>query len=289
MRAFARRMMNRSPRAGSFREISVAEHRNGGFTLLEVMVAIAILGLSLTVILSSQAGLFSSAARAGNLTMAIPLARCRMEATELALQKFGLPLIDQNDSGPCCGDEDAPGFNCEWKIETIELPEANMADLDLGMDEPGSIGADIGAGDSKSNNPLSALSKLQSEPDSFGTTEGLGELAGMFGGGDGGAGLTGMILGMVYPDLKPMLEASIRKVTVTVKWREGKNDRDLEIAQYVTNPLQGGFDPNAAEGMEEADPFGAQETGSTPTGSSKSSQGEGRTPSTASNRSGKGT
>ena len=44
-----------------------------------------------------------------------------------------------------------------------------------------------------------------------------------------------------------MLEASIRKVTVTVSWKEGKQDRQLEVVQYVTNPTQGQMDEEAAD------------------------------------------
>jgi hypothetical protein len=64
--------------------------------------------------------------------------------------------------------------------------------------------------------------------------------------------MASMVLGLVYPDLKPMLEASIRKITVTVHWKEGFNDRDLAVTQYVTSPQQGGFDPLADEGLDEA-------------------------------------
>ena len=44
-----------------------------------------------------------------------------------------------------------------------------------------------------------------------------------------------LVMSFVYPQLKPMLEASIRKVTVTVNWKEGLRDRDLAIVQYVTS------------------------------------------------------
>jgi len=48
-------------------------------------------------------------------------------------------------------------------------------------------------------------------------------------------------MGMVYPSLKPLMEASIRRVTVTVKWHEGPNARELSLVQYLTNPQRGGF------------------------------------------------
>ncbi len=38
--------------------------------------------------------------------------------------------------------------------------------------------------------------------------------------------------------MKPMLEASIRKLTVTVNWHEGTQNRDLTIVQYLTRPMR---------------------------------------------------
>ena len=56
---------------------------SAAFTLLEVMVAVAILGLGLTVILTAQTGLFSSTKRAGQLSQAVGLARhCLAQATQ---------------------------------------------------------------------------------------------------------------------------------------------------------------------------------------------------------------
>jgi general secretion pathway protein I len=50
-----------------------------------------------------------------------------------------------------------------------------------------------------------------------------------------------MVMGIVYPTLKPMMEASIRRVTVTVRWKEGPNKREFPLVQYITNPQRGGF------------------------------------------------
>ena len=44
---------------------------SSGFTLLEVMIAVAILGLGLTVILTAQTGLFSSSKRAATMSQAV--------------------------------------------------------------------------------------------------------------------------------------------------------------------------------------------------------------------------
>lgn len=67
----------------------------------------------------------------------------------------------------------------------------------------------------------------------------MGQLGGVSGGSM--AGIASMAMSMVYPALKPMMEASIRRLTVTVKWKEGRSARDLELVQYVTNPQQGGM------------------------------------------------
>lgn len=46
-------------------------------------------------------------------------------------------------------------------------------------------------------------------------------------------------MGLVYPSLKPMLEASIRRVTVKVTWKEGERERELEVTQFLTRPQEG--------------------------------------------------
>jgi general secretion pathway protein I len=240
-----------------------------GFTLLEVLVAVAILGLGLTVILSSQVGLFSSSQRARSLTVAVNLARCRMNETELVLLRDGFQLTDQNDSGACCEDEDEAGFRCSWKVERIELPQAtDLASLDGGVSEPaGGLG------------PLGALAALQG-----GGATGQGQsptdlksMAQQLTSESGGAtSMVPLVMSMVYPDLKPMLEASIRRVTVTVTWTEGRNERDLSVTQFVANPMQGGLDPNAAKGLEALDPLNTAmpgATGTTPAAPTAPAQG----------------
>ena len=58
----------------------------------------------------------------------------------------------------------------------------------------------------------------------------------------GGAnGLLSMVMGIVYPSIKPMFETCIRRLTVTVKWKEGPNEHEFSLVQYVTNPQRSGF------------------------------------------------
>src|SRR5258706_1465726 len=57
----------------------------------------------------------------------------------------------------------------------------------------------------------------------------------------GNQGLLQTVMGFLYPTLKVMMEASIRRLTVTVKWKEGPAVQKFELVQYVTNPQRGGF------------------------------------------------
>jgi hypothetical protein len=63
----------------------------------------------------------------------------------------------------------------------------------------------------------------------------------MGGAGVGTQGLLSMVMGFVYPFLKPMMEASIRKLTVVVRWKEGSIVKEFQLVQYVTNPANGGL------------------------------------------------
>jgi general secretion pathway protein I len=214
------------------------------FTLLEVMVAVAILGLGLTVILTAQTGLFSSAKRAAQLSQAVGLARCKMSEIEVQLLKEGYQITAENEEGQCCEDENSKDLRCKWTISPVMLPE-------LAMGGGADAGAGEGAGESASQED--SMGKLSETIDQTKNAANSGDTAAAFGalgslGSASGAGpsmgagaLAPMAMSMVYPQLKGMLEASIRKVTVVVYWKDGATDRDLTVTQYLTNPQAGGL------------------------------------------------
>ncbi|MBL8609570.1 MAG: type II secretion system protein [Myxococcales bacterium] len=209
-----------------------------GFSLLEVMVAVGILGLALTIILSAQGGLSASNRATANLGNATTLARCKMTETEEKLLKNGYPEVDQNDTEvSCCEDADRDGFKCDLKVEKVELPNPPSSSL-------GDGGALLGA-PADSTSPLGQLASGGGAGLNLdGGVSGLGGVASQIGqqfGGAGAAGLLSMVMGIVYPSIKPFYEMSIRKVTVTVRWKEGPNKKDLALVQYVTNPQRAGF------------------------------------------------
>jgi hypothetical protein len=50
--------------------------------------------------------------------------------------------------------------------------------------------------------------------------------------------MASQLLAGVYPTVKPLLEAAIRKLTVNVSWREGSRTYGFDVIEYVTNPGQ---------------------------------------------------
>lgn len=210
-----------------------------GFSLLEVMVAVGILGLVLSVILGAQGGLAASHRSATNLGLASTQARCKMTEVEERLLKLGYPELDQTDTEvPCCEDESTARFTCDVKVQKVELPNlptssgGDAGSLGIGPE----IAATAGPGGLPLNNPAGGATL-----DLDAGLSGLGSQIQSQVGGAGAQGLVSMALGFVYPVTKPMMEASIRRVTVTVRWKEGPVARELGLVQFVTNPQRGGF------------------------------------------------
>jgi general secretion pathway protein I len=226
------------------------------FTLLEVLVAVAILGLGLTVLLTAQTGLFSSAKRAAVMSEAVGLARCKMSELEEHLLRNGFPITTEEEEGECCGDDES-ALTCKWTIASVMLPEFSA----LGS-------ADAGTEESTSSLTLEGLSTAKDELSKGDSQNAVSSIQGMMGSGMGSGGpsmgagaLAPLAMGMIYPQLKTMLEASIRKVTVKVVWSEGSIERDLSITQYITNPQQGGF---LAEDESQAGGAGGAGSGAAP-------------------------
>ena len=220
-----------------------------GFTLLEVMVAIAILGLTLTVILSAQGGLAASNKSANNMGIATSLGRCKMTELEERLLKLGYPEVDDLQTEvACCDDKSGGRFTCDTRVEKVVLPNPPDNSIDGGALSLTGPAGSAGAGGAAGLGGLAqALGPAGSAGLNFdgglqGLGAALGDQLGPGGAGSGGAsGMLSMVMGIVYPSLKLMMEASIRRVTVTVHWKEGPNAKELGLVQYVTNPQRGGF------------------------------------------------
>jgi general secretion pathway protein I len=276
--------------------------RRRGFSLLEVLFAVALFGAVVTFILSAEAGLVAGDKTAANMTQAIEIGRCRMSEVEEKQLKLGFPEIEEKDSSSiCCDDKETPGYTCEWAVERVTLPDANPAaalggDAGLNSILGGGLGLDAGVaamGTAASSVLASPMGTMLVNP--MGSA-GLDFDAGITGvsqslqqslGGAGAQGLLSMVFAIVYPSLKPLLEAAIRRVTVTIRWKEGNLARDFVLQQYLTNPSRAGLLTDLADagifGAEGGIPSttggagttGAPGTPATPAGAAPSPMGGG--------------
>src|SRR5258708_11247922 len=108
--------------------------RQRAFSLVEVMMAVALFGAVVTTILSAQAGLVAGNKTAANMSQAVEVGRCRMSELEEKELKLGFPEIEEKDTSTvCCDDKEVAGFSCDWRIERVKLPEVTALGGDAGL------------------------------------------------------------------------------------------------------------------------------------------------------------
>jgi general secretion pathway protein I len=224
-----------------------------GFTLLEVMVAVAILGLGLTAILSAQFGSVKGVSHARGLSVAIGQARCKMSEIEEHLRREGFKELEERDSGACCGDG-IPGFWCEWRIEKPRFPDADAKlNLDAKLDSQklGALGKLATDGAKPGGAPVDPSAGLS------GITDALGPAAEELASG-GVGGIASTVMTMVYPSLKRVFETSSRRITLVVHWDEAGRDYHFDLIQWVTNPQ-----PSVGTSSDDLSATGTPSTAST--------------------------
>ncbi|KFA92476.1 prepilin-type N-terminal cleavage/methylation domain-containing protein [Archangium violaceum] len=209
--------------------------RSRGFTLLETVVALAILALALMAIFDINSGAVSNHAYAKKLTVATLLARSKMTDLEQKLYDEGF----SNDDDEETGDFSQEGWdNYKWRAKII-APQTD------GVSPEQLIGAIF-------NLPI-------------GEGGDMGGLAAMFGGGgaaggkDGQSGpsqstsnpMAGAAMGMAQPMFTQMVQQitqTVREVHLTVYWREGTQVESLDLVTHVVSlgpgsDRNGGFSP----------------------------------------------
>lgn len=213
-------------------------HTRGGFTLLETMVAMAILSVALMAIFDLNAGAVSNHVYTKRLTVASLLARSKMTDLEQTLYDDGFDADDDEQSGDF-SDDGWPQF--KWRARII-APKTD------GVTPDQLIGAIFnlpmgGGGDS-------------GDP--------LGGLAGLFGGGGGDKGappggtttsspMGASAMSMAQPMFTQMVDQltkAVREVHLTVYWKEGTQVESVDVVTHVVSlgpggDRNGGFTPNA--------------------------------------------
>jgi general secretion pathway protein I len=214
--------------------------RQRGFTLLEVMVALAILGFALAVLIKSTANNINAAEQSHMMGIATDLARGKMYDIEEKLLKDGFTDTDQSqtDLKPF-DDEGWPNIFYSYKVDQVELPDFDQLQAmaqgkAARMGSAGSAGSGFGVGSALgsafgSGFGSDALGGFQNSM--------LGGMLNMFGGGTSGVtgAQAGSLIQTQYAMFQQILKVSVRKVTLTVQWKVMGVDNSMKVVCFFTD------------------------------------------------------
>jgi len=211
--------------------------RTRGFTLLETMVALAILALSLMAIFRLNSGAISMHAYSKKLTVASLLARSKMTDLEQELYDKGFNNDDEEKTGDF-SDEGWSSF--KWRAKII-APRTD------GVSPDQILGAifNIPMGSGSSQGPLGAISALFGGSGS-GTTPAAGTTPPSGGPLPPGAqpqGGLGPMAGLIQTQFTQMVDQitkAVREVHLTVTWRDGKQLESIDLVTHVVSFGPGG-------------------------------------------------
>ena len=173
--------------------------RTAGFTLLEIMVAVAILATTLVILLEIVTNNIRATNHAKLTTAATFLARNKMSDIEDDILYNGFSSDTENAKGTFKADG-YEQYRWETSIERIELP--------TDMTQKTQDAAKNASQDSK--DPMQMMTGF----------------------------LGGMMSTFIEP-IRIGLQESVRKVTVRVFWDEnGRRNQSIEVVQYLTDPSQ---------------------------------------------------
>ncbi|WP_242394502.1 type IV pilus modification PilV family protein [Anaeromyxobacter oryzisoli] len=193
-----------------------ARRGRAGFTLLEVMVALAILSMGLLAVSDLVSGALRNQTRAARLDTATLLARSKLAEAEEEFERKGFSDFDQEDEGTF---EREGHPEVRWKLRAVK-PQVELG-------------------------PEKILQILGGGTD-------LATLLGHRGGGDGAGGsqpetfdprAAGMTaaLNQQLTVLGEQIKKGVREVRLTVSWPDGKKDGSFTVVTHlvVLTPTEG--------------------------------------------------
>ena len=197
--------------------------RATGFTLLEVMISLAILAVALVAISDLNGGAVAMHAYSRRATEASLLLRGKMLDIEEELQKTGFSDFDDEKHGDF-SEQGAPDYS--WSAEILK-PDVRL--------DPAQLLSLLGAGQGgnaqgKAAGLAGAASSLAA---AFGG--GSGALQGLQGGGAAAmlAGPLGGVLTSQATTFIETLKKSVREIRLTVRWQDGKQQRGVSAPQIT--------------------------------------------------------
>ncbi len=215
-----------------------------GFTLLEVMVALAILATSLVAISDVVGGALRNEVRARNLETASLLARGKMVALEDHYEWKGFATSDESDEGTF-EDEGHPEF--KWRLE-ITAPHGTI-DADGLMRSL--TGTDLqGLLSSPEISKQLGGAQPTGGPQASGGGQPLAQL-----------GPLGALLQPTMARLAENVKKGLRQVRLTVSWPENGREESFEVRTHMLVLAASETAPSAGGGPT---PPGVTPPGSTP-------------------------
>ncbi len=208
--------------------------RRRGFTLLEVMVALAILAAGLMAIADLSGNALRNHAYARDLSLATLLARGKLAELEEGWQDSGFRDFDEEKDGDFA-DEGHPEF--KWRAE-LTRPDPHLSSDQL-------FGMLAGLGGDASTQDV--LAKLMG-----GTTPSGG--GPQVTAGAAGAAMATTLQAQIDAFAEQVKKA-LRHLTLTVAWRDGRQVREMTVSTHlvVLNPRapggQRGQDPDVPPGL----------------------------------------
>src|SRR5688572_29176247 len=165
------------------------------FSLLEVMVALAILSVGLVLLMQVQARSAELAIQAREMTVATMLARGKLYDCQTDLMKKGFSIGDYDEEGNF-DDEGYPNFYWECHGYKPEMPTGEIGDTS-GAASAFGLGATEDAANASGSNPADEMGM------SF--------------------------LGPVLSQMSTVLGDSIRELTVIVRWGTGVDQQEMVV------------------------------------------------------------
>ncbi len=227
--------------------------RARGFTLLEVMISLAILSVALVAIAGINSGAMNMHLYAKRLTIGTLLARGKMAAIESKLQAEGLPSDDNAEDGAF--DEDGfPDYHWEAQIIRPKTENVNVANLlamtGMGLEGPGKSKDGKGSAD-----PMSGLLSQVSgvlgggAPGTMGA--GAAGAAGAAAMAGGAGGLLGGAMSAQFQKMLDDLGKTVREVRLTVSWKNGKQLEKFTVVSHFVS-LGAGTDQAQSDAAAQA-------------------------------------
>lgn len=184
--------------------LALQRKAQGGFTLLEVMVALAILAGALVVLIRIVTGNIQNTNRAKMITVATFLARAKIVEIEDRVLIEGFIDFDDERKGDFSA-EGYPDLTWESNVERVRLP------LDLAQ-KAQQASADVtqNATNVGNQNPLQFM-----------------------------AGFMGGFMSTLMDPIRIGLEESVRRLSVSVYWNEyGRKPQTFEVVTFLTDPAK---------------------------------------------------